>query len=343
MESIRQITLRMALVLVLGGLLGAAPAGSAEATNPESGPSGYRLLKKIPLEGEEGWDYLSLDSAGRRLYISRETRVLVFDLETEAAVGDIRGMNGVHGIAIAQESNRGFTSNGKDGTSIYFDLKSLKPLGQVKTGKNPDAIIYDPATKRVFVMNGGSDSATVIDAATGNVAGTISLGGAPEFAVADGAGRVYVNVEDKNQIVVIDSRKLAVFARWTLGGGQKPTGLAIDRKNRRLFSTCRDSKTMVVLDADTGKILASLPIGAGVDAADFDPEPGLAICSNGDATMTVVREESPVKFAVLENVQTWGGAKTMALDPRTHRVYLVAADQSKSKKEVFLLIYEKHG
>jgi len=334
---------RLVLLLMLGGLEGAASPSAAAWANPGSGPSGYRLLKKIPIDGEEGWDYLSLDAAGRRLYISRETRVQVVDLVTEAVVGDVRGMNGVHGIAIAPESNRGFVTNGKDGTSIFFDLKSLKPQGQVKTGKNPDAILYDPATKRVFVFNGGSDSATVIDAAAGTVAGTVSLGGAPEFGVADGAGRVYVNLEDKNQIVVIDSRTLAVLGRWGLGGGQKPTGLAIDRKNRRLFSTCRDSKTMVVVDADSGKVLASLPIGSGVDAAEFDPESAFAMCSNGDATMTVVREESPSKFVVLENVQTWGGAKTMALDPRTHRVYLVAADQSKSKKEVFLLIYDKQG
>jgi len=342
-KGMRKIVEGLGIVLVLGGLLGAPPASAWEWGSPMAGPSGYRLLKKIPLEGEEGWDYLSLDSAGRRLYISRETWVLVFDLNTEAVAGDIRGMNGVHGIAIAPESNRGFTSNGKDGTSTFFDLKTLKPLGQVKTGKNPDAILYDPATKRVFALNGGSESATVIDAATGTVAGTVGLGGTPEFGVADGTGRVFINLEDKNQVVMMDSRKLAVLARWPLGPGQKPTGLAIDRKNRRLFSTCRDSRTMVVLDVDTGKILTSLPIGGGVDAAEFDPETALVICSNGDGTMTVVHEDSPAKFTVLENVQTWGGAKTMALDPKTHRVYLVAADLSKSKKEVFLLIYEKQG
>jgi len=330
------------IFLILAGLIGSWAGLPAEAAGPAPGPSGYRLLKKIPLDGEEGWDYLSIDSAGRRLYLSRETRVQVVDLESETVAGDVRGLNGAHGIALIPELSRGYASSGKDGTSMVFDLKTLKPLGQVKTGKNPDAIIYDPASKRVFAMNGGSDSITAIDAATGALAGTVPLGGAPEFAVADGAGRVYVNVEDKNLIAAVDSRKLTVIARWTLGEGRKPTGLAIDRKNRRLFSTCRDSKTLVVLDADTGKILTSLPIGAGVDAADFDPETSLAICSNGDATMTVVREESPTKFTVLENVQTGGGAKTMALDPRTHRVYLAAADTSKGKKDVSLLIFERN-
>lgn len=343
MVRVRNIAWQISLVPVLAGLLGTRAAGFPEESTPAPGPSGYRLLKKIPLEGEEGWDYLTLDSEGRRLYISRETRVQVFDLEKEATVGDIRGMNGVHGIALAPESGRGFASSGKDGSCVLFDLKTLKPLGQVKTGKNPDAVVHDPATRRVFVMNGGSDSATVIEAATGMVAGTVGLGGAPEFAVADGTGKVYVNLEDKNQIVVIDSRKLVVVARWSLGAGQKPTGLAIDRKNRRLFSTCRDSKTMVVVDADAGKLIASLSIGGGVDGAEFDPDPGLAISSNGDGTMTVVREESPAKFAVQDTVGTWGGAKTMALDPRSHRIYLVAGDQNKSKKEVFLLVYERHG
>ncbi|HLY73384.1 MAG TPA: YncE family protein [Planctomycetota bacterium] len=343
MVSVRKILWRLAFVLSVGVLAGTAPADARERANPEPGPSGYHLLKKVPLDGEEGWDYLSLDPVGRRLYISRENRVLVFDLATETAAGEVRGLSGAHGIAIAADLGRGFATSGKDGSCVIFDLKSLKPVGQVKTGKGPDAILFDPASKRVFAFNGGSDSASVIDAASGMLAGTVSLGGAPEFGVADAAGRVYVNIEDKNQIVVIDSRKLSVVARWSLGTGQKPTGLAIDRKNRRLFSTCRDSKTMVVLDADLGKVLTSLPIGSGVDAAEYDPETALAIASNGDSTMTVVHEESPAKFTVLESVQTGGGAKTMALDPKTHRVYLVSSDPGKAKKEVFLLIYEKQG
>lgn len=303
------------------------------------GPSGYHLLRKLPLEGEEGWDYLEADSAGKRLYLSRENRVTVVDLETEKVVGEVRGLGGVHGIAIAPEFGRGFSTNGKDGTCVVFDLKSLKPLAHVKTGKGPDAIVFDPASKRAFACNGGGESVTAIDAGTGAVAGTVALGGVPEFAVADGAGKVFVNLEDKNQLVVLDSRKLAVLGRYSLGTGQKPTGLAIDRKNRRLFSTCRDSKTMVILDADTGKIQTSLPIGAGVDAAAFDPDLHLALCSNGDATLTVVREESPTQFTLVENVPTAGGAKTMALDVRTHRVYLLSAAETKGTKEVTLLIY----
>lgn len=303
------------------------------------GPSGYHLLRKIPLDGEEGWDYLEADSAGRRLYLSRENRVTVLDLDTEKVVGEVRGLNGVHGIAVAPEFGRGFCTNGKDGTCVVFDLKTLKPVAQIKTGKGPDAIVYDPASKRAFACNGGGESITAIEAGSGAVAGTVGLGGVPEFAVADGTGKVYVNLEDKHQVVVLDSRKLAILARWSLATGKKPTGLAIDRKSRRLFSTCRDSKTMVILDADSGKIHSSLPIGAGVDAAAFDPETHLALCSNGDATLTVVREDSPTQFTVVENLQTWGGAKTMALDIRSHRLYLLAADQSRGTKEVALLIY----
>jgi len=332
---------RIPLAWMLAGMAALPPAGHAERMAPLRGPSGYQLQSKVPLGGEEGWDYLTLDSLQRRLYVSRDTRVLVVDVDTDKVVGEIRNTNGVHGIAIAPDCSRGYTTNGKDGTSTVFDVKTLKTLGQVKVGKNPDAITYDPLSKRVFVFNGSGESATVIDAATGSVAGTIGLGGVPEFAVADGEGRVYVNVADKNLVAVIDTRKLAVAARFALGGGKKPTGLAIDRKNRRLFSACRDSSTLVVLDADSGKVLASLPIGGGVDAAEFDPATSLAFSSNGDGSITIVREESPAQFTVLENLKTQAGAKTMALDSRSHRIYLAASEQGHAMKEVSLLVFAK--
>lgn len=286
--------------------------------------SGYRLLKKYEVGGEGGWDYLTMDAAARRLYIARATRVMVVDADTGKVVGEIPDTPGVHGVALARELGRGFISSGRAGSVVIFDLKSLKVLGKVKAGENPDAILYDPASQRVFAFNGRSKDATVIDAANGNVAGTVTLGGKPEFAVADEKGKVYVNVEDKNEILAIDSNKLTVASPWSLAPCEAPTGLAIDKKKRRLFAGC-GNKLMAVVDADSGKVLTTLPIGGGVDATAFDPETGLAFSSNGDGTLTVIREESPGKFSVLENVPTQRGARTMALDPKTHNVFLVTA------------------
>ena len=286
---------------------------------------GYHHVKKITLGGEGGWDYLTIDSAARRLYIARATRVMVLDADSGAQVGEIADTPGVHGVALAPQLGRGFTSNGRASTVTIFDLKTLKPLGQAKTGSNPDAIVYDAVTRRVFTFNGASKDATVIGAADGSVSGTIALDGKPEFAVADEAGRIYVNLEDKSELLAIDSRQLTILNRWPLAPCKEPSGLAMDRKNRRLFVGC-GNKVMAVVDADSGRVLTTLPIGSGVDATAFDPGTSLAFSSNGDGTLTVVREESPDKFTVVENVATQRGARTMALDEKTHNVYLVTAE-----------------
>lgn len=287
--------------------------------------SGYHLLKKIPLGGEGGWDYLTFDPGAGRLYIARATHVIVLDAGSGKVVGDIPDTAGVHGVALAAELGRGFTSNGRAGTVTVFEPKTLTVIGHVNAGQNPDAIVYDPASKRVFAMNGGSHDATAIDAATGKVAGTLSLDGKPEFAVADGRGRVYVNLEDKSQLLALDSRQLEVVARWPLAPCEEPTGLALDLDHRRLFAGC-SNKLMAVVDADSGKVITTLPIGSGVDATAFDPGLQYAYASNGEGTLTVVHEDAKDKFAVVENIPTQRGARTMALDPATHQIYLATAD-----------------
>ena len=304
-------------------------AGAAVSTASRAfGPSGYHLLKKIPLGGEGFWDYLIFDPATRRLYISRGTRVAVLEVDSGKVVGEIPNTDGVHGIALAPEFNRGFTSNGRAGTVTIFDLRTLKVIGSAQAGTNPDAIIYDPSSKRVFAMNGRSKNATVIDAASGNVVGTIPVDGKPEFAVADGAGHVYVNIEDKSEEQRIDSQNLKVTATWPLAPCKEPSGLAMDIAHRRLFAGC-DNKMMAVIDADSGKVVATPEIGEGVDANAFDPELQYAYSSNGEsATLTVVHEDTPDKYSVVENVPTQAHARTMALDPKTHQVFLVTADFS---------------
>ncbi len=290
----------------------------------ESAP-GYHLLHTWKLGGEGGWDYLKVDGDARRFYISRATKVVVLDADSGKPVGEIADTPGVHGIALAPELGRGFTSNGRENTVSVFDIKTLKTLNKIKVGNRPDAILYDPATQRVFTFNAGSQDATAIDAAKGEVVGSIPLGGKPEFSASDGKGTVFVNLEDKNQLFVLDPQKLTVKQRWPLTGCEAPSGLAMDQKNRRLFVGC-DNKVMPVVDADSGKILATLPIGEGVDATAFDEGTGLAFAScGGDGVLTVVREESPGKFRVVENVPTQKGARTMALDDKTHRVYTVTA------------------
>jgi DNA-binding beta-propeller fold protein YncE len=289
-----------------------------------AGDAGYHLINTYKLGGEGGWDYLTLDSSSRRLYISRATHVIVIDVDTGKPVGDIPDTPGVHGIALAPELGRGFVSNGREGTVTIFDIQSLKLIDKVKAGENPDAILYDAASKRVFAFNGHSHDATAIDAAKGKVLGTIKLEGKPEFAVSDGKGEVFVNIEDKSQLDAIDPNKLEVKARWPVAPCQEPSGLAIDRKNRRLFAGC-DNKMMAVVDADSGKVLATPAIGEDVDANGFDPETGLAFASCGEGVLTVVKEESPNKFTVIANVPTQKGARTMALDEKTHNVVVVTA------------------
>jgi len=289
----------------------------------DAGKSGYRLLKTIKVGGEGFWDCLAFDSATRRLFISRGTKVVVVDVDAGKVVGEIPDTPGVHGIALT--SGNGFTTNGQAGNVSIFDAKTLQVIGHADAGKNPDAIVYDPATKRIFAMNARGNDATAIDAASGKVAGTVALGGAPEFAVSDGAGHVYVNLEDKSQVQQIDSRNLIVTATWPLAPCEGPSGLAIDVAHGRLFSACHN-KLMAILDADSGKVVATAPIGAGVDGAEFDPGTGFAFASNGQsATLSVIHEESPDKFTPIEDVPTQMGARTMTIDPKTHQVFLVTA------------------
>jgi DNA-binding beta-propeller fold protein YncE len=291
---------------------------------------GYRVIKKVQLGGIGGWDYLTVDGAARRLYISRSTHVMVVDIDTDKVVGDIADTPGVHGIALAPELNRGFTSNGKANTATIFNLKTLKVFGQVKTGENPDAILYDPASRRVFTFNGRSKDTTAFDAASGEVAGTITLGGKPEYAAADGRGKVYVNIEDTNEVVEIDSRKLLLTKRYSLKPCEEPSGMGLDAERHRVYSGCHN-KVMTVLDTEIGRVIATVPIGEGVDGNGFDPEMGLAFSSNGDGTLTVVYESSPGKYDVLEIVATQRGSRTMAIDPKTGNIYLPTAQFSPQK------------
>jgi DNA-binding beta-propeller fold protein YncE len=297
---------------------------SHAATSP-AGPSGYHVTKTISVPGDEGWDYVFIDSAARRVYVSHGSHVVVLDADTGSVAGDIPDTQGVHGIAIASDLGRGFTSNGRANTASIFDLKTLKVTGTVKTGTNPDAIIYDAGTKRVFTFNGRSQDTTAINAADGTVAGTLALGGRPEFAVADGQGSIFVNIEDKSEIVQFDAQKLSVTHHWPLAPCEEPSGLAMDLKSRRLFAGC-SNKMMAVVNADTGKIVATPAIGDGVDANAFDPESGFAFSSNGEGTLTVVHEDSPDKYSVVENVPTKKSARTMGLDLKTHNVFLPAAE-----------------
>jgi DNA-binding beta-propeller fold protein YncE len=286
---------------------------------------GYKVVNTYKVGGEGGWDYLTTDASACRLYISRSTHVIVLDLDSGKNVGDIADTPGVHGIALAPELGRGFVSNGRENTVSIFDLKTLATSSKAKVGENPDAILYDPATKRVFTFNGRSQDSTAIDATNGTVLGTIKLDGKPEFAASDGKGGVFVNIEDKSELTAIDPSKLAVKSTWPLTPCESPSGLAMDRKNRRLFVGC-ENKMMAVVNADTGKVLATPAIGEGVDATAFDDETQLVFASCGhDGVLTVVHEDSPDKFSVAENVSTQPGARTLALDSKTHNVFVVTA------------------
>lgn len=282
------------------------------------------VIKTYKLGGEGGWDYLKIDPDSRRLYISRATHVIVIDADSGKPVGDIPDTPGIHGIALAPDLGRGFTSNGREGTVTIFDLNTLKPITKVKAGENPDAIVFDSSTKRVFTFNGRSGDSTAIDAATGEVVGKVRLEGKPEFAVSTGTGEIFVNLEDKSELLALDPKDLKVKSRWPLAPCQEPSGLALDVKNRRLFAGC-DNKMMAVVNADTGKVITTQPIGEGVDANGFDPDTGFAFASCGEGVLTVVHEDSPEKFSVAQSVPTQRGARTMALDPKTHQIFLVTA------------------
>ncbi len=286
---------------------------------------GYHLAKKILIGGEGGWDYLSVDAGARRLYVSHSDHVVVVNIDSNTIVGEIPKTEGVHGVAVAPEFGHGFSSNGKTSTVTMFDLKTLDTIKEIAVGKRPDAIIYDPAAKNIFTCNGGSDDATAVNAESGVVAGTVSLGGRPEFAAADGQGYIYINLENKNEIVAVDSRTLTATAHWPIAPGDSPSGLAIDAEHHLLFSGCHND-TMIVLSTETGKVVAALPIGKGVDACAFDAGTECAFASCGDGTITVVHENSPTTFSVVETIATQRGARTMALDPATHAVFTATAE-----------------
>jgi len=281
----------------------------------------YHLIKKIPVPGQGGFDYLFIDESARRLYVSHGTQVEVLDVDSGNIVGKIPNTLGVHGIAIAPELGLGFVSDGQTSTVTVFDLKTLKTTGEIPTGKKPDAIIYDPATSQVFAFNGGSDSTTVISAADSKVKATVDLGGGPEFAVADGNGFVFNNLEDKNELIKIDARKDSVEQRWPLAPCEAPSSMAMDKANRRIFIGCR-SKVMAVVDADSGKVITTVPIGDHVDASAFDPESKLIFNSNGEGTISIIHEDSKDKYSVVQTVKTVPRARTMALDLKTHQAFL---------------------
>jgi len=285
----------------------------------------YHYLKTIQIGGKGGWDYLSVDDAARRLYVSHATRIVIIDLDQDALAGEIGDTMGVHGFAIAPDLRRGFSSNGKEDTASVVDLNKLITLSKVNTGPNPDAIVYEPGRQEVYTFNGRGQSATVFDAKSGGIVTNVPLPGKPEFAVADpAAGRIFDNIEDKSVLVSIDTSTHQVANTWPIAPGEEASGLAIDPAHHRLFAGCHN-KLMVMMDSATGKVITSVPIGAGVDACAFDPATGFAFSSCGDGTVTVAHEDSPDKLTVVQTLATEKGARTMALDPKTHRLYLATA------------------
>lgn len=314
----------MRLFGIIVGLLGCALFANATAESQPTG-SGYHIIDSLRLGGEGGWDALTVDTSAGRLYVSRGIRVQVIDLPSLSIVGEIPNTIGVHGVALVTSSGRGYTSNGRDSSVTVIDLKTLKTLSVIKiNARNPDAILFEPFSGKVFTFNGGSKDATAIDVESNTVVGTIPLDGKPEFAVADGRGHIFVNIEDKSELAMLDPVGLKVLKRWSLAPGEEPSGLAIDRKHRKLFSAC-GNRLMVVSDTDSGTVVGTVPIGGGVDGAAFDPLVSIAFSSNGEGTLTVVREGSPDKYSVLDNVLTRRGARTLVLDEKTHRIYTVTA------------------
>ena len=291
----------------------------------------YHLIKKYsfgptPGSTSEYFDYITVDSSARRVYLSRGTEVAVINADSGALIGNITGFQRDHGVALAPEFGRGFISDGAQGKVMIFDLKTLKVIGEAKAADDADCVVYDPASQRVFVMEGDPHSATVIEAKSGNVVGTIDMGGAPEFAVADGKGNVYINLDSKNEIVALDSHSLKIKSRSPVAPAGGPTALAMDPQHRRLFSAGRDPQMLVVMNADTGKVIQSFPISAGVDAARFDPDTGLIFASTREGKLHIFHEDSPDKYSVVQTVNTEYGAKTMGLDTKTHNVFVDTAD-----------------
>jgi YVTN family beta-propeller protein len=301
-------------------------AALSRAADPAPGPSGYKLAASWRPGGEGRWDLLAVDSTAGRLYVTRENRLQVLDITTGALIGEVSGLNGAHGVALVPSLHRGFASSGRDNKVVVFDLATLTPVADpIPAGTKPDAMAVDPATNRVFVMNGGSDNIIVIDPATAKAVGTIALPGAPEMAVADGAGHLFVNLEDKNQTVAIDTHALKVTSVWPLAPGASPSGLALDPANHILFAACAN-RHFILLDDTTGRIVADIPIGMRVDGAAFDPGTGYAFSPNGDGTLTVAAAGPDGHWKVIDTVPTKVGARTIILDPATHALYLPTAD-----------------
>lgn len=312
----------VAISIILGALALAA-----------EGMGGYHLLKRYAFgtaagSSREYFDYITVDSSARRVYLSHGTEVIVIDADNGSVIGNITGLKQDHGVAIASEFGRGFVSDGAQGKVIIFELKTFKVIGEAKADHDADSVVYDSASKRVFAMNGDPNSSTVIDAKTGSVVGNIELGGAPEFAVADGNGTIYINLENKNEVVAVDSHTLKIKSRWPVAPAGGPTALAMDIQHRRLFSAGREPQILVVLNADTGKMIQSFPISGGVDAAAFDPETAMVFASTREGMLHIFHEDSPDKFTHVETVKTQYGAKTMGLDTQTHHVFLDTADFS---------------
>ena len=321
MKSYHWGRIASAMLLLLLGTFSLAMA----ATN------GYHLLKKYSFGAAEGstreyFDYITVDSAARRVYLSHGTEIKVIDADSGTLIINISGLQQTHGVALASEFGKGFISDGAQGKAIIFDLQTLKVTGEAKADKDADSIIYDPFSKRVFVMNGDPHSSTVIDAKSGSLVGTIDLGGGPEFAVADGKGTVYVNLEDKNELVGIDSKSLKIKSRWPLAPAGTPTALAMDVQHHRLFSAGRNPQMLVALNADSGKVLQSFPISAGADAAAYEPETALIFVSTREGMVHVFHEDSADRFSEAETIKTEFGAKTMGLDTKTHNLFLDTAD-----------------
>jgi YVTN family beta-propeller protein len=285
----------------------------------------YKFLNEIPIGGEGGWDILTIDSAAKRLYLSHATKVVVVDLSKNTVVGEITDTPGVHGFVPVPELQRGFSSNGKESKSSVVDLKTLSTISKIDTGESPDALVYDSKHGEVYIFNHRGNSVTVIDAKTSKVTATISLGGGPEFAAVDpAADRVYVNIEDKSEVIAIDTAKHEVVAHWPIAPGEEPSGIALDATHHRVFSGCHN-KMMTMLDTESGKVVTTVPICAGTDGAAFDDTTQLAFASCGDGTTTIAKEETPEKLTVIQTLKTERGARTMAIDPKTHRIYLPSA------------------
>ena len=311
-------TLVWALALVFACLL--APGAFAA---PQAGS--YHVIRRIPVGGEGGWDYLRVDPDTHRIYISRGNHMMVVDENSGKVIGDLPDTKGIHGVALATDLGKGFTSNGGDQSVTVFDLKTIKPIAVIKvTGENPDSIIYDPQSKRVFTLNGRSSNATAIDATTNKVVGTVNLNGKPEEPALDGRGNMFVNLEDKSSILEFDVKTLAVKGTWPLAPCEGPSALAYDSAHHRLFAAC--DKILAVVNADTGKVVASPPIGGDPDGDGFDPGTGMVFASCREGLVSVLHEDSPDKYSAVGNITTQFGTRTMTLDPKTHHVFTVTAD-----------------